>query len=581
MDRREVARVLEEIAAMLELAGENPFKVRAYENGAQAVLAFPGDFEAAVASRGLLKVPGIGSGLFANIEALVATGSLPYYDELRARFPPGLRECLRIPGLGTRKARQLHEALGIDSLDALERACSEGKVARVKGFGTKTAERIAKGIAMVRTSAGLHRYSRARRRAQEALEALRQTGLASSLELAGSLRRRKEIVRDINLVAISAEPSALAAAFRGLPGVADITADGPAKTSVRFAGGLAADLRIVAAREFPAALLSFTGSREHVALLQERGKGMGLELNEHGIFRGEPPDGEIPCEGEGGIYAALGLPWIEPELREGLGEIEAAERGELPALVSEADLKGVIHVHTTESDGRDTLEDMVAAARKAGYSYAAITDHSKTAAYAGGLDEERVLAQREAIRALRPRFPGFRVLHGIEADILADGSIDFGDEFLGVFDLVVASVHSRFGLSREDQTARLLAAVRNPRVSILGHPTGRLLLSREGMDVDIEAVIDAAAGSGCALEINAFPERLDLDWRLCRRAAEKGALFSIDPDAHSVRELEYVSVGVGIARKGWVTAASTLNAKTAEELRRWLETRRGAPLPDW
>ncbi|HJW13972.1 MAG TPA: PHP domain-containing protein, partial [Thermoanaerobaculia bacterium] len=281
------------------------------------------------------------------------------------------------------------------------------------------------------------------------------------------------------------------------------------------------------------------------------------------------------------IYAALALPWIEPELREGLGEIEAAERGELPALVSEADLKGVIHVHTTESDGRDTLEDMVAAARKAGYSYAAITDHSKTAAYAGGLDEERVLGQREAIRALRPRFPGFRVLHGIEADILADGSIDFGDEFLGVFDLVVASVHSRFGLSREDQTARLLAAVRNPRVSILGHPTGRLLLSREGVDVDVEAVIDAAAESGCALEINAFPERLDLDWRLCRRAAEKGALFAIDPDAHSVRELEYVSVGVGIARKGWVTPASTLNAKTAEELRRWLETRRGAPLPDW
>jgi len=572
--------VLAEIAAILELAGENRFKVRAYETGAQAILAFPGDLEAAVASRDLLGVPGIGAGLFGNIETLVRTGSLPYYEELRARFPPGLRECLKIPGLGARKARQLHETLGIDSLEALEAACREGRLAGIKGFGPRTAERVLKGIALLRSSAGLHRYGRARRRAEEALAALESAGLASRIEIAGSLRRRKEIVRDIDIVAASPDPGALADAFRRLPRVADITADGPTKTSVRFADGLAADLRIVSEAEFPAAWLYFTGSEEHNVELRGRAKRMGLKLNEYGLFRSQPPGEVLPGASEAAIYAALGLPYIEPELREGRGEIEAAERGELPRLVSREDLRGLVHVHTVESDGRDTLEDMVGAARAAGYSWVAITDHSKTAAYAGGLDEGRVLAQRDEIRALQRRSPGFRIFHGTEADILSDGSIDFGDDFLGIFDLVVASIHSRFGLPRAEQTARLLRAVRNPRVSVLGHPTGRLLLTREGVDADIEAVLDAAAESGCALEINGSPERLDLDWRHVRRAVEKGALFSIGPDAHSVAELGLVELGLGIARKGWVGPAATVNAMTADELQQWLEKRRGGPLPD-
>jgi len=579
MDRRQVASVLEEIAAMLELAGENLFKVRAYETGARAILSFPGDLEAAVASRKLLEVPGIGPSLFSNIETLVNVGSLPYYDELRARFPPELRECLRIPGLGARKARQLHEALGIDSLDALEKVCREGSLAVVKGFGPTSVEKILKGIALVRSSAGLHRYRRARARAEEVVESLRSTGRASAIEIAGSLRRRNEVVRDIDIVAASPDPAALSEAFRMVPGVADVTAEGPTKTSARFADGLAADLRVVSGTEYPAALLSFTGSDEHNTQLQGRAKRMDLKLNEYGLFRNEAPASPLPCASEAEIYAALGLTYIEPELREGRGEIEAAEAGTLPRLLEDADLRGLIHVHTTASDGRDTLENMVAAARGAGYSYAAITDHSKSAAYAGGLDEERVLAQREEIRALSRRFPGFRIFHGTEADILADGSIDFGDEFLGVFDIVVASIHSRFGLSREEQTARLVRAVRNPRVSVLGHPTGRLLLSREGISVDIEAVIDAAAESGCALEINGSPERLELEWTHCRRAVEKDALLSIGPDAHSTAELGLASLGVGIARKGWVTREATLNARTAEELTEWLERRRGAKLP--
>lgn len=564
---------------MLELAGENPFKVRAYENGARAILAFSGDLEAAVASRELLKTRGIGAGLFANVETLVRTGSLPFYDELRARFPPGLRECLRIPGLGARKVKQLHDALGIDSLAALESACREGRLAGVKAFGARSAERILNGIALVRSSAGLHRYRRARGRAEEILEFLRSTGLASSVEIAGSLRRKNPIVHNINLVAASREPGRLTEAFRKVPGVAGEAAQGPAETSVRFADGPSADLQVVSEEEFPAALLSFTGSTEHLSQLREHAKELGMELSERGLFRTAGGGARIPCACEADIYAALGLAYVEPELREGTGEIEAALRAELPALVSERDLLGVIHVHTTASDGRDSLESMVAAARDAGYSFAAITDHSKTAGYAGGLDEERVLAQREEIRAMRRRFPGFRIFHGTEADILADGSIDYGDEFLRVFDLVVASVHSRFGLSREEQTARLVRAVGNPLVSVLGHPTGRLLLSREGIAVDIDAVIDAAAESGCALEINCSPQRLDLDWRHCRRAAAKGVPLSIDPDAHSVAELGLVPLGVGIARKGWVTAAATLNARPAEELVAWLERRRGGPLP--
>ena len=579
MDRRDVAHVLEEIAAMLELAGENRFKVRAYETGAQAVRAFGGDLEAAVASRDLLRVPGIGAGLFGNIETLVRTGSLPFHDELRARFPAGLRECLRIPGLGARKVRQLYEALGIDSLEALETACREGGLAAARGFGPRTAEKILKGIALLRSSAGLHPYRRARRRAEEALAALAASGLASRIEIAGSLRRRKEIIGDIDIVAASSDAGRLADVFRGLPGVSDVVADGPTKTSVRFADGLAADLRIVSEAEFAAALLYFTGSQEHNVELRGRARRRDLTLNEYGLFRAGLHGGPLPCGSEGEIYAALDLTYIEPELREGLGEIEAAERGELPRLLEERDLSGLIHVHTDRSDGRATLEDMVSAARAAGYSYVAITDHSKTAAYAGGLDEERVLAQREEIRSLRRLYPGFRIFHGTEADILADGTIDFGDEFLGVFDLVVASVHSRFGLPRVEQTARLLRAVRNPRVSVLGHPTGRLLLSRVGVDADIEEVVDAAVEAGCALEINCSPARLDLDWRHCRRAVDKGALLSVGPDAHSVAELGLVGLGVGIARKGWVTREATLNAKSAEELELWLERRRGGPLP--
>ncbi len=579
MDRNEVARTLEEIAAMLELKGENVFKVRAYDAGARALRGFSGDLAEAVRTRELLKVRGIGSGLFSNIETLVKTGSLPYYDELRASFPPGLRECLRVPGFGARKAKLLHEKLGIDSLSALESACREGRVAQVKGFGPKTEERILRGIQMLRSTAGLHRYSAVRGRAEELLAALLRTGLVSRGAVAGGIRRRCEVVNGIDLIAATGRSAELARAFPDLPGIAETVSVSEGGVTVRLAEGLTAQLRIVAEEDFAATLLEATGSEEHIAALRARAAGQGLVLEGRGLFSSASARKGIACRTEKEIYQRLGLPFIEPELREGLGEVEAAEQGNLPRLLEDADVRGLIHLHTTESDGRASLEEMVGAARAAGYRYAAVTDHSQGAAYAGGLTPDRVLRQKESIRAARSKFRGFRIFHGTEADILPDGSIDYGDEFLGVFDIVVASVHSRFGLPREEQTRRLVRAVQNPRVSVLGHPTGRLLLTRKGIDVDVEAVLEAAARSGCAVEINGSPHRLDLDWRFCRAAAEKGVLFSIGPDAHSVKEIANTGYAVGIARKGWLTRESTLNAKSADELAAWLERRREIPLP--
>jgi DNA polymerase (family X) len=579
VERKEIARILQEIAGMLELAGANRFKVLAYENGARAILGFGGDIEEAVRSRELLSVKGIGATIFANVETLVATGQLPVYEELRAAFPPGLRECLRVPGLGARKVKALYDAIGVDSLESLERACVEGRLSGIRGFGAKSARNILRGIGLVRVSSGRFLYSAASARAENLLAALAATGMASRIAVAGSLRRRLEVVGDVDLLASSQQPQELAQAFRSLPDVVEVIGSGETKTSVRFFDGLAADLRVVAEDAFPAALLYFTGSKEHNTALRGRAKRMGLLLNEYGLFR-EADDTRIPAETEDAIYSALGLVWIAPELREDCGEIEAAENGSLPALVTEEDLQGLIHVHTTASDGRNSLEEMAQAVCDAGYRYVAFSDHSKTAAYAGGLTESRVLAQRDEIRALRGKFPDLRIFHGTEADILADGSIDYGDEFLEHFDLVVASVHSRFGLSAAEQTSRLIRAVENPRVAILGHPTGRLLLSREGLTADMDRVLDAAARAGCAMEINASPHRLDLDWRLARRAVERGILLSIDPDAHSIAGLADTAYGIGIARKAWASPAAVLNARGPEALSAWLEKRRGGPIPE-
>ena len=580
MERPQVARTLSEIAEMYELAGANRFKVRAYENGAEALLGFTGDLEQAVRTGRLREVEGIGDTIFANVRELVTTGRLALYDQLRATFPRGLSDLLRVPGLGASKVKALYDALGVDSLDALERACREGRLANVRGFGNKSAEHLLRGIAVVRASTGFHLHSAAGARARALVAFLEETGLAERVSAAGSVRRHREVVRNVDLVASATPASAakLGEAFRAFPEVVEVVASGESLTTVRFLDGLSADLRIVAPDDFAAALVCFTGSGAHTSALGARAKLQGFRLDAHGLFdaRGR----RVATETETDIYAALDLDDIAPELREGDGEIEAAAERRLPRLVSGADLRGLFHVHTDASDGRDDLETMVRAVAEAGYAYVAITDHSQSAGYAGGLTMDRMRAQAQQIRELRRRLPDMRIFHGTEADILADGAIDYGDEFLGELDLVVASVHSRFGLSPEDQTARLIRAVRNPRVAILGHPTGRLLLSREGLKADMEAVIDAAAESGCALEINGSPHRMDLDWRLVRRAVERGATLAIDPDAHATRELGYVPYGVAMARKGWAGPGAVLNAGDADAVAGWLERRRGGPIPE-
>ncbi len=578
MERSRAARILMEIAEMLELSGANRFKVRAYENGAKALLGFSGDLDEAVRTGALRSVPGIGDTIFANVRSLVETGRLPVYDELRTSFPRGLSECLRVPGLGARKVKLLYDSLGIDSLEALERACREGRLQTLRGFGTKSADHILRGIGMVRASTGLFLHSTAGARAR-ALEAfLSDSGTARTVAVAGSVRRLREIVRNVDLLAASDHPADVIEAFRAFPEIVDVVSDGDSAITVRFLDGLSADLRVVAPEVFPAALVCYTGSRAHTSALRLRAAGKGWVLDERGLH--DEKGRGVAGDTEADVYAALGLAYVEPELREDDGEIEAAAENRLPPLVAREDLRGLFHVHTDSSDGRDDLETMVRASRDAGYAYVAITDHSESAGYAGGLTRDRMRAQREEIRELRRRLPDIRILHGTEADILADGSIDYGDEFLGELDLVVASVHSRFRLGREEQTARLIRAVRNPRVAILGHPTGRLLLSREGVTADMEAVIDAAAESGCVLEVNASPHRMDLDWRLVRRAIDRGARVAIDPDAHSTRELGYVPYGIAMARKGWARPDAVVNAADADAVVAWLERRRGGPIPE-
>jgi len=555
----EVAALLEEIGLLLRLAGENEFKVRAYANAGRALSAFPGDIAAAVADGSLRNVPGIGPAIFEKIATLVATGRLPYLEELRSRFPASLAALYRVPGLGPKKIDLLRETLGVASLADLEAACRDGRLAAVPGFGAASAKKILAGIATAGRAGGARLFPEAAGLAVRLRDLVAATELCEDVEIAGDVRRGCELVGKAVLVASAADPGPVQDSFESLPGSEAAATREGARSGLLLLGGFPAELVVVPPASFGSALVAETGAAGHVAGLEQRA--LGLSVSIAGLSSEEE------------VYEAVGLPWIPPDLREGRGELEAAESGNLPPLLEPSDVAGLFHLHTTESDGRASLEEMVAAAAAAGFAYVAITDHSKVAGYAHGLDEARVLAQHEAIDALQPRYPGLRILKGTEADILPDGSIDFGDEFLKRFDIVVASVHSRFELPEKEQTRRVVAAVRNPRVSILGHPTGRLLARREGIRVSLEAVFEAAAESGCAIEINGSPRRLDLDWRWHREAIRRGALLSIGPDAHSVAEIDNWRYAVQIARKGWVGPAQVLNTRPEAALRRWIRAR--------
>jgi len=565
MNKKDVAKALEEIATLMELSGENPFKTRSYTNGARTIESLDEDLETLVKEKRLRELKGVGEALEQKIEELVTTGKLRFLEDLRAQFPPSLFELLEIPGLGPKRIKQLHDDLGIDSLEKLEAACQGDDLAKIKGFGPKMVAKLLEGIAFVRDHTGQHLCSESLRAAEALLAWLKEHAPVDAIEVAGSLRRRKEVTKDLDLVASSASPRKVMDAFTTAPGVARIVNHGDTKSSVILDDGIAADLRVVTAEQYPYALLHFTGSKEHNVVLRQRAKERKLKLNEYGLFRDED-EKLIVCKDETAIYKALDLPYIAPELREDRGECEAEE---LPRLVEQDDLLGVIHCHTTYSDGRDSLEDMVQAAEDLGYRYILITDHSQSAAYAGGLKPDRVLKQQEAIDKLQKSHPKIRIFKGIESDIRSDGALDYEEDVLKTFDAIVVSVHNKLDMDEKEATARTIKAIENPCTTILGHPTGRLLLARQGFPLNFEKIFDACVANKVAVEINANPRRLDIDWRHIKAGRDKGVVFSIGPDAHRVEGFKDVRFGLGIARKGWLEASQVLNCLDAKEFAAW------------
>lgn len=566
-DKAEVAAVLDEIGTLLELDGGNPFEARAYQNAARALNNAEGDIGELLSSGALAKLPGMGKTLVARISEFVTTGDLPFYDELLTRVPVGLRQMTRIPGLGPKRIRQIYDALGVSTLDELKAAAESGKIASLPGFGAKSQENILKGLDFLASHQDYTLFPEAEAQAEAIASILRALPQIVRLQVAGSIRRRKEVVGDIDIVGSVNDETDRRPVMETLlahPLVASVTGSGETKTSVVLRSGIALDLRLVNDTEFPYLLHHFTGSKDHNHALRSRAHAEGVKINEYGIFR---DDQLIPCANEHDIYAALGMAYVEPELREDRGEIEAAIQNNLPHLIEETDLLGILHVHSTWSDGKVSIREMAEATIALGKEYLGMCDHSKYAAYAGGLDAAAVRRQQAEIDALNDEFAGrLRILKGTECDILRDGALDYDDETLATFDFVVASIHSNFNLPPEEQTQRLIRAMENPYCSILGHPTGRVLLRRDGYAPDLERVIVRAGELGVAIELNADPNRLDLDWRWHRFATERGVRIPICPDAHTTGGLSNVRYGIGVARKGWLTAPDVLNTMAVDDL---------------
>ena len=583
MDKNQIANLLDQIATLLELKeGSSPFEVRAYQNAARAINALDGDIEQ-LAREGKLKgVPGLGPTIIKRVEEAIETGHIAFYDELASTTPPIKLEMLRIQGVGPKKINAIYNQLHVESIADLIKAIEENKVAALPSFGKKTQDNILQGIAFLEQHAGRFLYPVAEEEAARIQTVLAAIPEIVRMQVGGSLRRRRETIGDIDMV-VSVGDSAgdeikrkIMEVFTSQPSVKAITGKGETKSSVVLRSGINMDLRVVDDSQFPYTLHHFTGSKEHHIPLRRRALSMGMTINDYGLFRGKEPHLElIPCKDEADIYAALGMDYIEPEMREDMGEIEAAINHTLPVLVQDSDLRGVLHAHSTWSDGQNTLREMAEACIARGFSYLGITDHSKTAAYAGGLNEEALHRQHEEIDRLNAEYAGrIRILKGTECDILRDGSLDFADEVLATLDFVVASIHSQFNLPPQEQTQRMLRAISNPYVDIIGHPTGRVLLERDGYTLDLEAVIDAAAAHGVCIEINADPSRLDLDWRYLHRARDKGIKIPIDPDAHTIAGLDKMHFGIGIARKGWLRASDVLNTMTTSELLDFFRERR-------
>jgi DNA polymerase (family X) len=561
---RDVALLFERHATLLAIEGANPFRVRAYEQAARTIRDLPESLADMVA-RGddLAKLPAIGKDLAGKIGRIVETGRFLELEQLEEGTPGGLAELTELPGLGPKRVRKLHEALGIAGLADLQAAVEAGEVRDLEGFGARTEERIRHEIARRQAWGRRTRLIEAEEQAEPLIEHLRGARGLKRLEVAGSYRRRRDTVGDLDIVATCRRGSPVMDHLVAYGEVLEVVSKGGTRATVILRSGLQVDLRVVPEVSFGAALHYLTGSKAHNIAIRRRAVARGLKVNEYGVFRGER---RRAGRSEAEVYEAVGLPWITPELREGTGEIEAAEKGRLPRLVTLEDIRGDLHMHTTASDGRGTLEDMARAARERGLDYIAITDHSRSVRIANGLDARRLAGQIEAIDRLNERLDGIRVLRSCEVDILEDGSLDLPDDILARLDLRVCSVHSAFGLSREKQTERILRAMDNRLLDILAHPTGRLIGRRDPYEVDIERVLVAARERGCFLEVNAQPDRLDLDDRHCRLAKEIGVKLAISTDAHSAAGLGLMRCGVDQARRGWLEADDVLNTRPVEGL---------------
>jgi DNA polymerase (family 10) len=572
VDRAGIAGVLEQIAACLELQGENPFRVRAFRTAAKAVRGLAGEAAEALADGSLAATMGVGPATVSIGKELVETGRCQLLEQLREAIPPGLVDMLRISGLGVSRIRTIHERLKIDTLAELEDAARDGRLAALSGFGARTAETVLRGIAYLRRAQAFRLSHHAAEEAELLRSALTRLPGVSRAIVAGEVRRRTEVVKNLVMVLVAEVPAE--AVFRSLaqvPGLEEIAGEDERRVTLRTPGGMAARIVITPPVNLGAVLVQATGSETHLELLAGHAASLGFGLDAAALWKGSE---FIPTPDEATLYRALGLPEIPPELREGGDEIARAQAGSLPKLLEDADMAGLLHCHSSYSDGSLPLEDLALACREAGYHYVGVTDHSKSAAYAGGLSVEALQAQWTEIDALNARGVGIRILKGIESDILADGQLDYDDSTLAGFDFVIGSIHSRFAMAEAEMTARVLRAMDNPHLTILGHPTGRLLLSRDPYPIDLEQVFRKAAAQRIALEINADPHRLDLDWRRLRRAQELGVKISIGADAHSRAGVEYMRYGVGMARKGWLSREDVLNTSNADDFLAFARARR-------
>lgn len=573
MEKRAVADALEQIASFMELKGENLFRVRTFRTVARVVGGLPGTLREALDDGSLAATKGVGPATMEVIGELASSGRSALLEELREQVPPGLVEMLSISGLGVAKIRQIHETLGIDSLPELEAAATDGRLARLPRFGQKTADNIRKGIAFLRQAGAFRLAHHAAEESAALVEALGRVPGVLSATAAGEVRRRSEVVGEIVIVLVAEVPAAEIFARLGqVPGVHEFAGQDERQVTLRFVGGTSAQVIVTPALNAGAMLARATGGEAHLRQLEEAAERAGCALRGGALWRGSE---FVPTPDEPALYQALGLAWVPPELREGSGEVEAAAAGRLPRLIEEGDLRGFLHCHTTYSDGSNSVADLARGVQAAGYQWLGITDHSQSAAYVGGLSPEALRRQGAEIAEVGAAMPGFTILRGIEADILADGRLDYEDAVLAELDFVIGSIHSRFNLSGPEMTRRVLAALDNPYLSILGHPTGRLLLSRDAYAIDLEQVFARAGANGVAIEINADPHRLDLDWRVLRSARAHGVMISIGADAHSLAGLGNVAYGVGVARKGWLGPDEVLNTRTADGFLAFTRARRG------